>query len=51
MKMSPEIKQWYREIGSMGGKKSKRAITPEQQRKMQQARQKGIKLRREGSVR
>jgi len=32
------LKDWYKKIGSLGGKKSKRAITPEQQEKMQASR-------------
>jgi hypothetical protein len=34
----PEIKAYLAAIGSKGGKKSKRKITPEQQAKMQAAR-------------
>jgi len=37
------LHDWYKKIGSLGGKKSKRAITPEQQSKMQSARGKKVK--------
>lgn len=40
MKPPKEVREWYSKIGSLGGQKSKRAITPEQQKKMQEARKK-----------
>jgi hypothetical protein len=38
MKVTDEVRYYLRKIGSVGGKKSKRTITPEQQRKMQEGR-------------
>jgi hypothetical protein len=36
--MKKEIRKYFAKIGSKGGKKSKRGITPEQQKAMQEAR-------------
>ena len=38
MRCPAEVRTWYAKIGSKGGKRSKRKITPEQQAKMQKAR-------------
>lgn len=42
MKKSPpkEVREYMSQIGSKGGKKSKRTLTPEQARKMVEAREK-----------
>jgi len=40
MKPSDEVKKYLSEIGSLGGKKSKRSISPKEQRKMQKSRKK-----------
>lgn len=39
-KIPEQVREYMRIIGVKGGKKSKRAITPEQQKKMQQGRKK-----------
>jgi Spy/CpxP family protein refolding chaperone len=44
--MNKTIREYFAKIGSKGGKKSKRAITPEQQAKMQSARKKRRATRR-----
>ena len=41
--MNKTISAYFAKIGSKGGKKSRRAITPDQQAKMQKARKKKIK--------
>jgi hypothetical protein len=46
-----EIKAYLAAIGSKGGKKSKRTITPEQQAKMQKARKKKPATKKGGRVR
>ncbi|MFA5715580.1 MAG: hypothetical protein WC998_07560 [Candidatus Paceibacterota bacterium] len=40
MKLTKEMKLYFAEIGRKGGKKSKRSISPEQQKSMQKARRK-----------
>lgn len=37
-KIPEQVREYMRNIGVKGGRKSKRAITPEQQKKMQAAR-------------
>lgn len=44
--MKKELKKYLAEIGSKGGKKSRRTITPAQQAAMQEAR-KAARLRKE----
>jgi Spy/CpxP family protein refolding chaperone len=44
--MDDKLREYFAKIGSKGGKKSKRAITPEQQAKMQSARKKRRATRR-----
>jgi hypothetical protein len=38
MKPPKQVRDWYSKIGKIGGKKSKRKITKEQQQKMQMGR-------------
>ena len=48
--MDKAVKEYLRKIGAKGGKKSKRALTPEQARKMVEARERKRKQkgRKEG---
>lgn len=39
-KVPPEVREYMSKIGSKGGKKSKRTLTPEQARRMVEAREK-----------
>jgi hypothetical protein len=48
--MKKELKKYLAEIGSRGGKASRRKITPEQQAAMQEAR-KAARLRKEQNAR
>jgi len=41
MKLNKEVREYFAKIGSKGGKKSKRGITPEQQKARQEARKEG----------
>lgn len=38
-RMSKELRAWYAEIGRRGGQKSRRVLTAEDQRKMQEGRE------------
>ena len=43
--MNKQISKYFSDLGKKGGAKSKRKITPEQQKKMQEAKREKKKLR------